>query len=184
MPFWAVSHGDTDRIVQILTAADAEEQYDGLLWYRENEDGIACCNADSIRRVVNVECVGSAVRMVYGNVEKVLFENGTVTVTAEPGEITVLAVLDTVPLGLYSGAVLINSLKSGTFTVRGTGGKSTYAACYGKAGDAEELMALYSCEEGTEISVGNGVDKIKLLVWDGIEPVERWATGKNTAIQN
>ncbi len=158
-------------MVRLLTGMDGEERYDGLLWYRENENSIACHNADSIRRVVDIGCVGAAVQVLCGDAKRISFAEGTVTVTVDPGETVVLAVQEKLTLGLYEDGVMWDALQSGTALVRGTDGKKVYAAYYEKIGDTDKMTALYVCEEGAEISPGDRAYKIKLLAWDGMKPV-------------
>lgn len=127
---------------------------------------------------MRMETDGAAMRLVCGNIGQVSLKNGELEVQAVPGAVTVLQTLDTVPLGLYKNGVLINALESGSFTLRGTNGEPVYAACYEKTGETDELAALQICAEGTELSVGSRVYKIKLFAWDGMEPIAQWEIQK------
>ncbi len=154
---------------------DGEESFDGLLWYRENEENMAFMNADSVRRVVNVGTAGTAVKIIYGDGKNVRIENEQLSVMLEPGEMILLEQAETPWLGVYADAVLVENLQNGTFTVRGTGGEKVFVALYKEGANGIELTSFNVAEEGTTLSVtSDSIDKAALFKWEGLGPISEY----------
>ncbi len=164
---------------------DGEESFDGLLWYRENEEKMAFMNADSVRRVVNAGTDGTAVKMIYGRGENVRIENEQLSVALEPGEMILLEQAETPWLGIYDGAVLVEKLQNGTFTVRGTGGEKVFVALYKEGTNGTELTSFEVAEEGTAISVtSDSISALALYQWEGLSPVAENVLVRPAAVYN